>query len=88
MGIIFKFIICLYLLSLILSLLGGFVLFLSDVWKWHDREIKVIIRNSNERIEENGREFERAGGDNDTDGDGDTDPDGDNTDGNSCPLEF
>ena len=55
MGAILKFIITLYLLSLLFSLFIGVFRFLLDVAKWHDKETKVKIIKSIEMIEENGR---------------------------------
>lgn len=48
MGALLKLIICFYLLSLIFSLFCGLVLFIIDVFKWHDHEKKVTIISSKE----------------------------------------
>lgn len=57
MGIILKFLLCIYLFSLIISLLIGTLRFFVDVARWHDREEKVKIEPS---ADDDLKDFETA----------------------------
>lgn len=85
MGSIFKLLLCLYILSLIFSMVCGLFRALVDIAKWHDREKKVLIKSSaSEFIEKVGDIDEREHNSDDRDRAGDSDDlDGDNFGGDS-----
>ncbi len=46
MGEILKLILSVYMITLIITMIGAFIKFVLDVWKWHDREVKTVITAS------------------------------------------
>ncbi len=46
MGEILKLILSVYMITLIITMIGAFIKFVLDVWKWHDREEKTVITAS------------------------------------------
>ena len=86
MGALFKLILCLYLLSLIISLFGAFIRFVIDVGKWHNYEKKVNIISSKEsEVLEYGRTNNDISGDSGT---GDNDNNNSGESGRGEPLKF
>ena len=85
MGSILKLLLCLYILSLIFSMVCGFFRALIDIAKWQDHEKKVDIKSSaSQFLEKVGDNDERVHNSYDRDRAGDSDDlDGDNFGGDS-----
>lgn len=70
MGELLKFVLVIYVITLIISMIIAVVKFVIDTWRWHDREERVHINKSafeddlkesdESEVEENGIDFDES----------------------------